>query len=532
MFPASTIYGTPFPVSQSHLIWFLAGLVVVQVLLLLIVRSVYRRRLRRELEQRRIDESMAETRSQELEWYREKRFLMERQAREKQDRLAELVDSLEEARAHALAYPVTRLFFFAETIREERQQLGTDISKLTLIGRRLDDLGRECLEASSRGTRIDPFLTEVRFCRQVLENHLDQLRHAQNLLRKVLAGVSIHEERARRGEIGEDEVGDLISELEDAKDQLSELPDALKTIARSTGEKAQALFRESSHHLPGHSMHAVWQEQMRLDLFSSKHRPGGRGALLDAADRAIEAFEAGETSAPAEDGDSPPQREEGDEIFGAGGAPIPESAEVRVPALDFAGDQPGEGASSAKADGVWVAPESGRSGSLPEDGADEDGAGEAPREIVIFCSHDPSIWNSHFDEGETNRAMALDDVRGDYHWIGIRRLDTGEEVFFEVGLEELKASGDGKSVGFNGSNEFFYGARHLGLFSEECAPEVETRFTYGGWGFGHLASSSDEHEENTQVCGWNGRQLPEGTVLQFTLYAELPFGVESRQLVV
>jgi hypothetical protein len=76
--------------------------------------------------------------------------------------------------------------------------------------------------------------------------------------------------------------------------------------------------------------------------------------------------------------------------------------------------------------------------------------------------------------------------------------------------------------GFNGSNELFYGARHLGLFSESCPNEVETRFTYGGWGFGHRAREIAPEVEQLQAAGWEGREIPADTVFEIVIHEELP----------
>ncbi len=76
--------------------------------------------------------------------------------------------------------------------------------------------------------------------------------------------------------------------------------------------------------------------------------------------------------------------------------------------------------------------------------------------------------------------------------------------------------------GFNGTNELFYGARHLGLFSETCPNEVETRFTYGGWGFGHRAHEIAPEVEQLQAAGWEGREIPADTVFEIVIHEELP----------
>jgi len=107
-------------------------------------------------------------------------------------------------------------------------------------------------------------------------------------------------------------------------------------------------------------------------------------------------------------------------------------------------------------------------------------------------------------------------------WVSLRRLDTGERVFAPVSAAIFSNDDPSVSAGFNGSNELFYGARHLGMFAESCPNEVETRFTYGGWGFGHRVSDMDSVSESLQASGWAGREIPADTVFEVALHADLP----------
>ena len=95
----------------------------------------------------------------------------------------------------------------------------------------------------------------------------------------------------------------------------------------------------------------------------------------------------------------------------------------------------------------------------------------------------------------------------------------------------LRSGQSSDPIGFNGSNELFYGARHLGLFSESCPNEVETRFTYGGWGFGHRAHEIAPEVEQLQAAGWEGREIPADTVFEIVIHEELPaLGKQDRIL--
>ncbi len=51
---------------------------------------------------------------------------------------------------------------------------------------------------------------------------------------------------------------------------------------------------------------------------------------------------------------------------------------------------------------------------------------------------------------------------------------------------------------------------------------METRFTYGGWGFGHRANEITPEVEQLQAAGWEGREIPSDTVFEIVIHAELP----------
>ncbi|MDF1811669.1 MAG: hypothetical protein P1V20_05630 [Verrucomicrobiales bacterium] len=511
---------------------------------------------RKSAEKALIEEQVNEARNQELEWYREKRFLMESQAREKHSRLATLINSVAPANAHPLTYAATRLFFLAETIREERQHLGTDISKLSLIDRRLRKLGKECINQTGKGAGTEKWLSKMSLCRQMIQSNREDLRKSQNLLRHVLSEISELEEKARNNRIPGPEIAAAIAKLEAAKSKLSDLPDGLRTVAKTTGAQAQDLFRESTSHIPEEDLHAVWKEQTAMDLFSSKHRPGGRNDLIDAVEKAISAFHGGaapETESPIQNehpadeippliGEDEPEKEIPEPVPTLFDTPPPvkpdsppETAEEEeIPPFTPPEKDSGE---NGPAESVWATPadfgldanskKSKKFSFNPFGPAKESPDGAAS--LVIFRSDNPEIWNTTVSNGDDEQAVAINEITGAVKWMGIKRIDTGEEVFSEIALEDLKSNGEGKPCGFNGSNEYFYGARHLGFFSEECPTEVETLFTYGGWGFGHLSTSEGEVAE--QYCGWNGRQIPSGTVFEITLYEEKPEQATDDQVI-
>lgn len=174
--------------------------------------------------------------------------------------------------------------------------------------------------------------------------------------------------------------------------------------------------------------------------------------------------------------------------------------------------------------GPLPASESTGFGRIPDEagpvGVSEEGA--EPRTEVLFCANDPELWGTTIDRGPHCRAQAFDRFPGWAHWISIRRIDTGERVFAPIVTANLSQGETPDPYGFNGNNDLFYGARHLGLFSESCPIEVETRFTYGGWGFGHRAREIDAEVEQLQAAGWAGREIPPDTVFEIAIHEELP----------
>ncbi|MGY8643052.1 MAG: hypothetical protein ACKVJU_18390 [Verrucomicrobiales bacterium] len=149
------------------------------------------------------------------------------------------------------------------------------------------------------------------------------------------------------------------------------------------------------------------------------------------------------------------------------------------------------------------------SAKLPEEG------------VVVFRSNDPSLWNRTIYRGTNQRARSLDELEGadQIQWLKLKQCDSGESVLVPITHQQLAQNGDGATCGFNGANELFYGAHHLGVFDSDAKLDIETRFTFGGWGFGHSNSiAADE----SQACGWAGEKIASDTVFEITVFSELP----------
>ncbi len=158
-------------------------------------------------------------------------------------------------------------------------------------------------------------------------------------------------------------------------------------------------------------------------------------------------------------------------------------------------------------------------------------------EVLVFRSHDASIWDQSVNESENHRAVLLKELPRDVAFLRLRRLDSGEGIVIPIQFNEVSEDGDERAVGFNGSNEEFYGARHLGIYSESLPQEVEVRFAFGGWGFGHgtrieeKADSDPLNNQTTQACAWAGKKIASDTVMEITVFPRLPDLANSDQLI-
>ncbi len=137
--------------------------------------------------------------------------------------------------------------------------------------------------------------------------------------------------------------------------------------------------------------------------------------------------------------------------------------------------------------------------------------------LVLFRANDPGIWGANVFAGANRRARPLDRLPEGIAYLRLRRMDTGQGVVISVTNAGLTDDADGRPRGFNGTNERFYGAYHLGIFDESLPQDVETRFTYGGWGFGHSVLGPEQ-----QACGWEGKVIDPDTVFEIAVFRRMP----------
>ncbi|MFV1995911.1 MAG: hypothetical protein ACC661_10785 [Verrucomicrobiales bacterium] len=148
------------------------------------------------------------------------------------------------------------------------------------------------------------------------------------------------------------------------------------------------------------------------------------------------------------------------------------------------------------------------------------------RELLIFRGSDPALW------GDLPRAFAggFGDVippariGDEMKLLRIRRMDTGQSVIvaLETGRVLGRPSG-GPVIGWNGGNEEFEGAHHLGIFDHSLPQEVEPSFAAGGWGFGHYYGS-----RGGQAFAWGGIAIAR-TVFEISVCNRLPDAEELRE---
>ncbi len=148
------------------------------------------------------------------------------------------------------------------------------------------------------------------------------------------------------------------------------------------------------------------------------------------------------------------------------------------------------------------------------------------KEHVIFRGSDPSLWGkaSHDSSSSPPASTLLDlsKVSEDTRYVRIRRMDTRESVIVPTTKDQLLEVAPPQSiVGWNGANQQFDGAFHLGAFDHSLPQEVETRIGAGGWGFGHHYGKADK-----QAYAWGGVAIAK-TEFEISTLSELPEGEKA-----
>lgn len=424
--------------------------------------------------------SGAEADSPELVWRHEKLVLVERQQVEKHQRLIRFLDGIINPSSGDVNQLGVAVFTFAEQVREARQKVGTDLSRMQLLGDRLTQVGDEGV----------PRPEVVSAAIGMAGSQEKSLEKSRDLLRSIYARISDWEESLLSGEISE---AHSKAELKEDTIKIKDMLLSLDSGWDSSPDEADRQIRE----LLESTGETVFQPLCSVVLVD-----GGETASLSETDRHAEILLAVDRILEVLEQPEQPKKIEEEEV-----SLVPDDG-FRQPVAggtthSLNGTPPRE-AAPAEADEVET---------------------EIPAEegfSVLFCSNQVGLWGQDVYRGERCRARSIAQFPDWAEWISIRRLDTGERIFSPTSAASFKNGEVDSPFGFNGSNELFYGARHLGIYSDACPNEVETRFTYGGWGFGHRMSDSSSGSASPQASGWEGVEIPGDTVFEIAIHAALP----------
>ena len=469
---------------------------------------------------------------EELRWRHEKLVLTERQQVEKQARLDDFVAALPPSASGLESSLRFHVYLVSERMREARQKVGSDLSRMKATRERLGIL----LPSVERGRE------SVEACRVMAGSQAARLEEARELLRELADEARALEERilvptpladpaavrrdflALKGRIltlpqgwatSSEETDRRIRELLATIDQPALGP--VREILLVDGALTASLAGASTLDLTG-AVSAVIALLDRLASANETPAPGTKDADEPADEPADETVPDSLTAATGTAGFSEPGQP--DPAFRNPSEFTPLAVRLSKGFHDLTqgnGNGNGNGKSLVPVADLTAPADVATITASPFDEGDD-----PDRTLVLFCSNNVELWGQTVYRGARCRARAISEFPEWARWISIRRLDTNERVFAPIRTASLRNGQVSDPFGFNGTNELFYGARHLGLFSETCPNEVETRFTYGGWGFGHRAHEIAPEVEQLQAAGWEGREIPADTVFEIVIHEELP----------
>ena len=512
-----------------------------------------------------------------LRWRHEKLILTERQQREAQERLTRFSEFLQKKPEDPSVGYAASLFSLSEAVREARQTVGTDFSRLKMVSEQLTSLQAEsgvprpetieaCLgmadnqvEHLVRNREIlkgvsalilpleEEILSEKEFNGQSVERSREVLVKAKRLAGTLSPGWEVASTETDR------QIGEL---LKAGKEPVFE---SISSILLIDGSVSSSLATDQSRALGS-------RIQQALDELSTAISEKPAEKMVDLFVEVPEEKPLEETTDQEPPVEATLPDEATDDASSDDEATSSESVNLPV----IGGFKPSTGVSGASAQS-WENPfldltpdegfrPPGKSDDVTETTPDEDASDKKPLKktarisgftdltkekadqvatvksnedepaaetsdpdkLVLFRANDVGIWGQTIYRGANYRARSLDTIPDWAEWISMERLDTRERVFVRIEGDSFDDLDRSTSIGFNASNELFYGARHLGVFSEACPNEVETRFTYGGWGFGHRVSPGGNSAESLQAVGWEGKEIPSDTIFEICLHRELP----------
>lgn len=457
-----------------------------------------------------------------LNWRHEKLVLTERQSLEKQARISYFVKELRESGISKRNALGVSLFELCESIRETRQTVGTDLSRLEMVEKEL--------EKRSAGTPSRPEVISA--CREMAKQQMVQSRVVRDIFQNISKTVLPIESNALAlSEAPRLSRSDLTVRLGKAKELARKLPPNWEMAANDVDGKIRDLLESSGD--------KEWGALGRILLVdggvTASFQDSGTRNFPAVLDRAIAILNSVSAKPKTQ-----PVSETPDKLSLNTNSLNPEALKPDngfLAPLDLNREQmdatrrinpatlPGTPAFESRQEMV-----SNGNGSDSSNGSSEkpgESANQSAIEQILFRSNDVSLWGRNVYRGRNCRARAFGKLPTWAKWVSLERTDTGERVFTSLSAEPGFDGGSSPSFGFNSSNELFYGARHLGLFSDSCRNEVETKFTYGGWGYGHRVTGTSEAVDSPQALGWCGQEIPLDTVIEIVLYSELPERVEG-----
>lgn len=408
---------------------------------------------------------------EDLKWRHEKLVLSERQEVERQKRLETFADGFCDLEENRLAKVKARWFVLGERIREERQRVGSGLSRIRLLRKHLDDIGDD---EKPSGTR------------ELADTHFLRLEDSQTNLRTSMEIVSLIEEELNTTAQWDESLEERVRAGLDRLDGM--VGGALQNLT-STRNDTEQQIRDVLEAEDNPKLRSI-RQILLVDGANSSSLADRETPLADALAKVRAALEG---TAP-----EPKQTPEPDYEF-----------KSPILAAAFATDTNEEPVEKVESEPV----------ATPE-------VSDESEQLVVFRSNNPKLWGETIYKGANNRSRSFGELPDWVNWISLQRTDTGERVFAPADSSNFTKGNPGVPSGFNGTGELFYGACHLGMFSETCPNEVETRFTYGGWGFGHRVNESNRDSngdgESLQASGWEGTEISGDTVFEIMFHSERP----------
>lgn len=426
-----------------------------------------------------------------LEWRHEKLVLLERQEADLQDRLQGLVSELEGSSIGIAAEVKLRLFGLAEQMREFRQRVGSDLSRLECVVDQLVSI-RE-----GGGPREDA----VRMCEEMATSQITRLEEVREQLREPTRTIAEAESGFDPNVFDAAARDRLVASLSAVEEPLRVLPADLHRFTEEADGRIRDLLKAGQEP----EFDQIW----KVLLVDGAVTPSRDDRERIPARRLKQLLER--------------LRDWKEEEVEATGVEDPDSRQYRLslPIVPMRPDQAFQPpiSSPVKENGNGHGNGNGESKAIEEEIPEL-----APEsdELVVFRSNRVEDWGKTLYLGRNRRAREVTEIPDWVEWVALRRMDTGERVIVPVSTYLTSSEGSSASVGFNATREKFYGAFHLGVFADSCPNEVETRFTYGGWGFGHRVTELGEGRSDPQASGWAGKEVPSDTVFEIAFLATLP----------